>query len=109
MTQPSTLNPYPYVLNNPLKYVDPTGLILGPSLTDREIEKQLERTKKYTNYGNMVRTPASNSNAVGIEQSGDVKRPSPEELEELQIGFLIKPMLSGVNVFAKLHVFYISN
>ncbi|WP_145993164.1 RHS repeat-associated core domain-containing protein, partial [Tepidibacter mesophilus] len=24
--QPNTLNPYPYVLNNPLKYVDPLGL-----------------------------------------------------------------------------------
>ncbi|WP_373000350.1 RHS repeat-associated core domain-containing protein, partial [Lutispora sp.] len=26
MTDPQTLNPYPYVVNNPLKYVDPLGL-----------------------------------------------------------------------------------
>ncbi|MHB1167440.1 MAG: RHS repeat-associated core domain-containing protein, partial [Carboxydocellales bacterium] len=26
LAQPNTLNPYPYVLNNPLKYVDPLGL-----------------------------------------------------------------------------------
>ena len=26
MTTPQTLNPYPYVVNNPLKYVDPLGL-----------------------------------------------------------------------------------
>ncbi len=26
LTQPQTLNPYPYVLNNPLKYIDPLGL-----------------------------------------------------------------------------------
>ncbi|MTI86299.1 MAG: RHS repeat-associated core domain-containing protein [Firmicutes bacterium] len=44
LAQPGTLNPYPYVLNNPLKYVDPLGLerigpidipdIYSPSNTD---------------------------------------------------------------------------
>ncbi|KJS13672.1 MAG: hypothetical protein VR67_03520 [Peptococcaceae bacterium BRH_c8a] len=55
MTQPGTLNPYPYVLNNPLRYVDPLGLRIDQDLGTWEVNRQLGR----------VQTPNSNSTAVG--------------------------------------------
>jgi len=55
MNQPGTLNPYPYVLNNPLRYVDPLGLRIDQDLGGWEVKRQLEK----------VQTPLSDNSAVG--------------------------------------------
>jgi len=34
IAEPTTMNPYPYVKNNPLRYIDPTGMVVASPPTD---------------------------------------------------------------------------
>jgi hypothetical protein len=45
LSSPQQWNRYPYVTNNPLKYVDPNGELLEISGTEEERKKALERIK----------------------------------------------------------------
>ncbi|WP_372999464.1 N-acetylmuramidase domain-containing protein, partial [Lutispora sp.] len=94
MTDPQTLNPYPYVVNNPLKYVDPLGLRPAYGVYSWEMPERdpvasttknvtEKNTKNNTNYSDCTQGTGNGGDKSSIGSVSEFKEKYGDIIDEM--------------------------
>ena len=84
LTNPQSLNLYAYTLNNPMKYVDPSGNVfeISNEIKDKKLRSNLQKAAKF--YANFLE---ENYGGTNLAESPDVIKINVEREEGLGYGF----------------------